>query len=82
MPSSAMIVPACPTGVVFLKEDFLNDEFEIDSFLGRYAGNFGLETLRDDLGMYLQVRMNPGNLDPQIVGFGQISQSQYPGILA
>ena len=55
MPSSAMIVPPCPSGVVFCREDFLYDAFNIDGFLAKYAGNFGLEVLRDELGMYLQV---------------------------
>ena len=55
MPSSAMIVPSCPSGVVFCREDFLYDAFNIDGFLAKYAGNFGLEVLRDELGMYLQV---------------------------
>ncbi len=55
MPTSAMIVPACPAGVIFHREDFLETDFDIDKFLAKYAGNFGLETLRDDLGMYLQV---------------------------
>ena len=54
MPSSSFIVPSCPSGVVFNKDDFLDKEFEVDQFLARYAGSFGLETLRDDLGMYLQ----------------------------
>ena len=55
MPSSALIVPPCPTGVVFCREDFLHDGFNIDGFLAKYAGNHGLEVLRDELGMYLQV---------------------------
>jgi hypothetical protein len=50
-----MIVPPCPTGVVFNREDFLQDNFNIDGFLAKYAGTFGLEMLRDELGMYLQV---------------------------
>ena len=49
-----MIVPNCPSGVVFHREDFLHDAFEVDNFLAKYAeGNF--EMLRDELGMYLQV---------------------------
>ena len=49
-----MIVPNCPSGVVFHREDFLHDAFTVDNFLAKYAeGNF--EMLRDELGMYLQV---------------------------
>lgn len=55
MPSSAIIVPSCPSGVVFQKDDFLGTTFDIDAFLASYAGTSGLESLRDDLGMYLQV---------------------------
>lgn len=55
MPSSAIIVPSCPSGVVFQKDDFLGSAFDIDAFLASYAGTSGLESLRDDLGMYLQV---------------------------
>ena len=56
MPSSSLIVPPCPAGVAFHKEDFLHEGFNVDGFLARYAGNYGLDSLRDDLGMYLQVR--------------------------
>ena len=56
MPSSSLIVPSCPAGVAFHKEDFLHEGFNVDGFLARYAGNYGLDSLRDDLGMYLQVR--------------------------
>jgi len=55
MPSSSLIVPPCPAGVSFHKEDFLHEGFNVDGFLARYAGNIGLDILRDDLGMYLQV---------------------------
>ena len=55
MPSSSLIVPPCPAGVAFHKEDFLHEGFNVDGFLARYAGNYGLDSLRDDLGMYLQV---------------------------
>lgn len=55
MPSSSLIVPSCPAGVAFHKEDFLHEGFNVDGFLARYAGNYGLDSLRDDLGMYLQV---------------------------
>ena len=52
---SAMIVPPVPKTVVFCREDFLHENFNIDGFLAKYAGNYGLEVLRDELGMYLQV---------------------------
>ena len=55
MPSSSLIVPPCPAGVVFSREDFLSNDFAVDDFMAKFAGHVGLEALRDDLGMYLQV---------------------------
>ena len=53
------VVPPCPTGLAFQREDFLRADFTVDSFLSRTmtSGNdVGLERLRDDLGVYLKVR--------------------------
>ena len=53
------VVPACPPGLAFQREDFLHENFTVDSFLSRTmsSGNeVGLERLRDDLGVYLKVR--------------------------
>ena len=53
------VVPACPTGLAFQRQDFLRVDFTVDSFLSRTmaSGNdVGLERLRDDLGVYLKVR--------------------------
>ena len=49
-----MIVPNCPSGVIFHREDFLHDGFSVDGFLAKY-GESNFEMLRDELGMYLQV---------------------------
>mgnify|MGYP001173784982 FL=1 len=49
-----MIVPNCPTGLIFHREDFLHDGFTVDGFLAKY-GESNFEMLRDELGMYLQV---------------------------
>ena len=52
------IVPACPPGLCITKADFLKPEFSIDSFfleVGLREGGAELDTLRDDLGIYLKV---------------------------
>ena len=67
MPSSSLIVPPCPAGVAFHKEDFLHEGFNVDGFLARYAGNYGLDSLRDDLGMYLQVCTYNLGVSPSLV---------------
>ena len=54
------VVPACPAGLAFQKQDFLLADFTVDGFLSHTmsSGNdVGLERLRDDLGLYLKVRM-------------------------
>ena len=61
MPSSSSsdVVPACPRGLAFTREDFLVDGFSIDGFLAKAAataeGDCSLERIRDDLGIYLKV---------------------------
>ena len=53
------VVPHCPGGLAFRREDFLRADFTVDSFLSRTMGSgsdIGLERLRDDLGVYLKVR--------------------------
>ena len=60
------VVPKCPVGLTLRKEDFLYSPFSVDAFLTQWntsaatsPGNTGrprtLETLRDDLGIYLKV---------------------------
>ena len=52
------VVPACPSGLAFNRDDFLSPGFSVDGFLSRTmtSGNdIGLERLRDDLGVYLKV---------------------------
>ena len=56
------VVPPCPGGLGFRREDFLRADFTVDSFLSRAMGSgndVGLERLRDDLGVYLKVRRAP-----------------------
>lgn len=68
--STSSIVPECPRGVSggtmsIRREDFLQENFSVDSFLTRWnathhhtQGNDpskSLETLRDELGLYLKV---------------------------
>ena len=52
------VVPTCPSGLAFNRDDFLSPDFSVDGFLSRTmtSGNdIGLERLRDDLGVYLKV---------------------------
>ena len=52
------VVPICPSGLAFNRDDFLSPDFSVDGFLSRTmtSGNdIGLERLRDDLGVYLKV---------------------------
>ena len=53
------VVPACPSGLAFQRQDFLSADFTVDGFLSRTmaSGNgVDLERLRDDLGVYLKVK--------------------------
>ena len=57
-PSLASIVPACPQGVAITKADFLKPDFSVDNFFIEVSvreGGASLDTLRDELGMYLKV---------------------------
>ena len=49
------VIPACPKGLSFVKEDFLQPDFSIDTFLAKCTANASLERIRDDLGVYLKV---------------------------
>ena len=54
------VVPACPAGLAFQRQDFLSADFTVDGFLSRTmaSGNgVDLERLRDDLGVYLKVKI-------------------------
>ena len=35
--SESNVVPACPKGLAFTREDFLDDDFTIDGFLAKAA---------------------------------------------
>ena len=52
---SESIVPGCPKGLAFSKEDFLDPQFSIEGFLGKCTATTSLERIRDDLGIYLKV---------------------------
>ena len=54
------VVPACPPGLAFQRQDFLSADFTVDGFLSNTmaSGNgVDLERLRDDLGVYLKVKI-------------------------
>lgn len=52
------IVPSCPQGLCITKSDFLKSDFTVDNFFIEVSvreGGTSLDTLRDDLGVYLKV---------------------------
>ena len=52
------IVPPCPQGLCINKADFLKPDFSVDNFFIEVSvreGGTSLDTLRDDLGIYLKV---------------------------
>ena len=67
-PSLASIVPACPQGVAITKADFLKPDFSVDNFFIEVSvreGGASLDTLRDELGMYLKVVCRDLTLQPK-----------------
>jgi len=50
------IVPPCPVGLCITNHDFLKQDFSVDNFfIEQSVRETALETLRDDLGIYLKV---------------------------
>ena len=50
------IVPNCPSGLCISRQDFLKPEFSVDNFfIEQSVKDTPLDTLRDDLGIYLKV---------------------------
>jgi len=50
------IVPNCPSGLCVTKQDFLKPDFSVDNFfIEQNVKDTPLDTLRDDLGIYLKV---------------------------
>jgi hypothetical protein len=56
------VVPPCPTGLSITRRDFIRPDFSVDGFLTSWNSSTSvsgrpktLETLRDDLGVYLKV---------------------------
>jgi len=50
------IVPNCPSGLCISKQDFLKPDFSVDNFfIEQNVKDTPLDTLRDDLGVYLKV---------------------------
>ncbi|XP_023338377.1 conserved oligomeric Golgi complex subunit 2 [Eurytemora carolleeae] len=50
------IVPNCPSGLCISKQDFLKPDFSVDNFfIEQSVKDTPLDTLRDDLGIYLKV---------------------------
>ncbi|XP_013182999.2 conserved oligomeric Golgi complex subunit 2 [Amyelois transitella] len=48
-------LPPAPRGLCFDRNDFVKTNFSVDNFLDEHQNAASLETMRDDLGMYLKV---------------------------
>lgn len=48
-------LPPAPRGLCFDRNDFVKTNFTVDSFLAEHQNVASLESMRDDLGMYLKV---------------------------
>ncbi|XP_077290778.1 conserved oligomeric Golgi complex subunit 2 [Arctopsyche grandis] len=48
-------LPAGPSGLCFNRNHFIGDNFSVDVFLHNHRNAASLETIRDDLGIYLKV---------------------------
>ncbi|XP_053613629.1 conserved oligomeric Golgi complex subunit 2 [Plodia interpunctella] len=48
-------LPPAPRGLCFDRNDFVKTNFSVDNFLAEHQNVASLETMRDDLGMYLKV---------------------------
>ncbi|XP_034833790.1 conserved oligomeric Golgi complex subunit 2 [Maniola hyperantus] len=48
-------LPPAPRGLCFDRNDFVKTSFSVDSFLAEHHNVASLETMRDDLGVYLKV---------------------------
>ncbi|CAH2045931.1 unnamed protein product, partial [Iphiclides podalirius] len=48
-------LPPAPRGLCFDRNDFVKTNFSVDNFLADHQNVASLETMRDDLGVYLKV---------------------------
>lgn len=53
--STEFSLPPAPRGLCFDRNDFVKTNFSVDNFLAEHQDVASLETMRDDLGMYLKV---------------------------
>src|SRR5687767_12805973 len=49
------VIPQCPSDLCCTKEDFLDKDFTIESFIHSFKDRVSLDILRNDLGSYLKV---------------------------
>ncbi|XP_057339274.1 conserved oligomeric Golgi complex subunit 2 [Microplitis mediator] len=55
MTENNFTLPPAPNDLCFTTEDFIALDFDVDSFLHEHRKNASLETMRDDLGVYLKI---------------------------
>ncbi|CAG0891091.1 unnamed protein product [Darwinula stevensoni] len=53
--SGKVLSPVLHSPLSFHKEEFLKEDFNVDEFILKHQGRISLETLRDDLGIYLKL---------------------------
>ncbi|XP_030033702.2 conserved oligomeric Golgi complex subunit 2 [Manduca sexta] len=53
--SMEFTLPPAPRGLCFDRNDFVKTNFSVDNFLEEHQNMASLETMRDDLGMYLKI---------------------------
>ncbi|CAG5107799.1 Similar to COG2: Conserved oligomeric Golgi complex subunit 2 (Homo sapiens) [Cotesia congregata] len=55
MSENNFTLPPAPSDLCFTAEDFMALDFDVDNFLHEHRKNASLETMRDDLGVYLKI---------------------------
>ncbi|XP_034944246.1 conserved oligomeric Golgi complex subunit 2 [Chelonus insularis] len=55
MSDNNFTLPSAPKDLCFKAEDFIASDFDVDNFLHEHRKNASLETMRDDLGVYLKI---------------------------
>ncbi|XP_066594880.1 conserved oligomeric Golgi complex subunit 2 [Prorops nasuta] len=55
MTENSITLPKAPKDLCFTEHDFIEDNFDVDTFLQNHRKNVKLEAMRDDLGIYLKL---------------------------
>ncbi|KAF6027486.1 COG2 [Bugula neritina] len=52
------VLPAAPENLCFNKDEFIKEDYDIDKFLANVRRHSSLETLREDLSVYMKILQN------------------------